>query len=166
MLTYDRALNNSHFKEKTVETPQGHKYQGLTAKGEVSAVIVLRGGAAFETGLRRVIPDCRTGRILIQSNVQTGEPELHYLKLPSEIAKDDCILLLDAQMSSGGSALMAVQVLVDHGVPQDRIVFATFSAGRVGVHRLTKVFPGITVVVGNLLLDTEERWIERRYFRC
>lgn len=161
-----RALNNSHFKEKVVETPQGYKYQGLTAKGEVSAVIVLRGGATFESGLRRVIPDCRTGRLLIQSNVRTGEPELHYLKLPSEIAKDDCILLLDAQMSSGGSALMAVQVLVDHGVPQDRIVFATYSAGRVGVHRLTKVFPEITVVVGNLLSDIEERWIEQRYFRC
>ncbi|KAK6082402.1 uridine kinase [Seiridium cupressi] len=165
-LILDRALNNSHFRERTVETPQGYKYHGLTAKGEVSAVIVLRGGATFETGLRRVIPDCRTGRLLIQSNVRTGEPELHYLKLPADIAQHDSVLLLDAQMSSGGSALMAVQVLVDHGVPQDRIVFATYSAGRVGVHRLTKVFPDITVVVGNLLSDIEERWIEKRYFRC
>ncbi|KAK9419318.1 putative Uridine kinase [Seiridium unicorne] len=165
-LLIEQALNNSHFRERTVETPQGYKYHGLTAKGEVSAVIVLRGGATFETGLRRVIPDCRTGRLLIQSNVRTGEPELHYLKLPADIAQHDSVLLLDAQMSSGGSALMAVQVLVDHGVPQDRIVFATYSAGRVGVHRLTKVFPDITVVVGNLLSDIEERWIEKRYFRC
>lgn len=165
-LTSSRALNNVHFKEKVIETPQGNKYRGLTAKGEVSAVIVLRGGATFETGLRRVIPDCRTGRLLIQSNIRTGEPELHYLKLTSDIATHDSVLLLDSQMSSGGSALMAVQVLVDHGVSQDKIVFATYSAGRVGVHRLTKVFPGITVVVGNMVGDFEERWLEKRYFRC
>ncbi|KAK7751391.1 Uridine kinase [Diatrype stigma] len=165
-LLIEQALNNVHFKERTVETPEGHTYRGLTAKGEVSAVVVLRGGAAFETGLKRVIPDCRTGRLLIQSNVRTGEPELHYLKLPRDIEAHESVLLLDAQMSSGGSALMAVQVLVDHGVPQDRIVVATYSSGKVGLHRLTKVFPEITVVVGNFANDFEDRWVEKRYFRC
>jgi uridine kinase len=51
------------------------------------------------TGLKRVIPDCRTGRLLIQSNVRTGEPELHYLKLPEYIDKHDGVLLLDPQAS-------------------------------------------------------------------
>ncbi|CAJ2512249.1 Uu.00g052640.m01.CDS01 [Anthostomella pinea] len=165
-LIIEQALNNVHFKEHTVETPAGRQYRGLAAKGEVCAVIVLRGGATFEGGLRRVIPDCRTGRLLIQSNTRTGEPELHYLKLPNDISKHESVLLLDAQMSSGGSALMAVQVLVDHGVPQDRIVFATYSAGRVGIHRLTKVFPEIAVVVGNMVPDFQDRWVEKRYFRC
>ncbi|KAI0540723.1 uridine kinase [Xylaria digitata] len=165
-LLIEQALNNVHFKELTVETSAGIPYRGLAPKGEVSAVLVLRGGATFEAGLRRVIPDCRTGRLLIQSNVRTGEPELHYLKLPKDISKHESVLLLDSQMSSGGSGLMAVQVLVDHGVPQDRIVFATYSAGRVGLHRLTKVFPEIAVVVGNMVSDIEERWVENRYFRC
>ncbi|KAI1312370.1 uridine kinase [Xylaria venustula] len=165
-LLIEQTLNNVHFKESTVETSSGIPYHGLVPKGEVSAVLVLRGGATFEAGLRRVIPDCRTGRLLIQSNVRTGEPELHYLKLPKDISEHESVLLLDSQMSSGGSGLMAVQVLVDHGVPQDRIVFATYSAGRVGLHRLTKVFPEISVVVGNMVPDIEERWVETRYFRC
>ncbi|KAI1824467.1 uridine kinase [Xylaria intraflava] len=165
-LLIEQALNNVHFKEMAVKTSTGSSYNGLTPKGEVSAVLVLRGGAAFEAGLRRVIPDCRTGRLLIQSNVRTGEPELHYLKLPKDINRHESVLLLDSQMSTGGSGLMAVQVLVDHGVPQDRIVFATFSAGRVGLHRLSKVFPEIAIVVGNLVPDIEARWIENRYFRC
>ncbi|KAJ1331677.1 uridine kinase [Microdochium nivale] len=165
-LLIELSLNNAHFESKVVVTSAGYKYRGLVGQGEVSAVIVLRGGATFETGLRRVIPDCRTGRLLIQSNVRTGEPELHYLKLPDNIAKHDSVLLLDAQMSSGGSALMAVQVLVDHGVRQDRIVVVTYSAGRVGIHRLTRVFPDVAVVVGNLVADFEDRWVEKRYFRC
>lgn len=67
-----RALNNVQFQGVTIETPAGGVYQGLEPKGEVSAVIVLRGGSAFETALRKTVPDCRTGRILIQSDYKTG----------------------------------------------------------------------------------------------
>jgi uridine kinase len=160
------GMNNVCFKSVIVETSAGNQYSGLQATGEVSAVIILRGGAAFEIGLKRVIPDCRTGRVLIQSNIRTGEPELHYLKLPEDINTHDSVLLLDPQMSSGGAALMAVQVLVDHGVPEERIVFVIYSAGKIGLNRLTKVFPRVRVVVCMIVADYEERWIEKRYFRC
>jgi uridine kinase len=166
MLTTPRALNNVQFQSLTIETPQGRKYHGLASKGEVSAVIVLRGGSAFETALRKTIPDCRTGRLLIQTSYTTGEPELHYLRLPEDIHEHESVLLLDTQMATGGAALMAVQVLVDHGLSQDRIVLATYSAGKIGLHRLMKVFPEITVVVCNLLNSQEPRWVEKRYFRC
>ena len=166
LLTPQSALNNINFTEKSVETPTGNEYHGLVATGETSAVIILRAGSAFETGLKRVIPDCKTGRLLIQSNVRTGEPELHYLKLPGNIQVHDSVLLLDPQMSSGGAALMAVQVLVDHGVAEGKIVFVTYSAGRMGLNRLTKVFPEVKVVLCTIARDFEERWVETRYFGC
>jgi uridine kinase len=166
LLTIQRAMYNVYFKETTAVTPDGNEYHGLVATGEISAVVILRAGSTFETGLKRVIPDCRTGRLLIQSNVRTGEPELHYLKLPGNIDTHDSVLILDPQMSSGGAALMAVQVLVDHGVPEEKIVFVTYFAGRMGLNRLTKVFPEVKVVVCNVVADFEERWIEKRYFGC
>lgn len=159
-------MNNIFFEPKVAITPQGNTYSGLVATGEISAIVILRAGSTFETGLKRVIPDCRTGRLLIQSNVRTGEPELHYLKLPKAIETHHSVLILDPQMSSGGAALMAVQVLVDHGVPQERIVFVTYFAGRMGLKRLTKVFPEVRVVVSEVVADFEERWIEKRYFGC
>jgi len=159
-------MNNISFTSSIVETPIGTKYHGLQIAGEISAVVILRAGSAFETGLKRVIPDCRTGRILIQSNIRNGEPELHFLKLPDGIETHESVLLLDPQMSSGGAALMAVQVLVDHGVPQENIVFITYFAGKMGLNRLTKVFPEVKVVVCMIVADYEERWIEKRYFGC
>lgn len=165
-LTTTSALNNIYFKEVTVTTPTGNKYHGLHATGETSAVVILRAGSTFETGLRRVLPSCKTGRLLIQSNVRTGEPELHYLKLPADIRAHDGVLLLDPQMSSGGAGLMAVQVLVDHGVPEDKIVFVTYVAGRIAVRGLTKVFPGVKVVVCTTVPDFEARWVESRYLGC
>lgn len=98
--------------------------------------------------------------------MRTGEPELHYLKLPENIETHDSVLILDPQMSSGGAALMAVQVLRDHGVDEERIVFVTYFAGRLALNRLTKVFPGVKVVVCTIVADFEERWIEKRYFGC
>ena len=161
-----RALENLHFLPLEVSTPQDKTYQGLKWGGEVSAVVILRGGSCLETGLRRVIPECKSGRVLIQTNYRTGEPELHYLKLPSDIASHDSVLLLDPQMSSGGAALMAVRVLVDHGVSEERVVFVTYFAGRMGVNRLTSVFPKVKVVVARIVEDYQERWIEKRYFGC
>ncbi len=165
-LLVERAMENLHFLPLEVSTPQGNKYQGLQMAGEVSAVVILRGGSCLETGLRRVIPECKSGRVLIQTNYRTGEPELHYLHLPTDIASHAGVLLLDPQMSSGGAALMAVRVLVDHGVPEERVVFVTYFAGRMGVNRLTNVFPKVKVVVCRIVEDFQERWIEKRYFGC
>ena len=159
-------MENVHFKPKTVQTPQGSAYDGLDASGKVSAVVILRAGSYLKNGLKRVIPDCRTGQVLIQSNYRTGEPELLYQRLPTDISTQDSVLLLDPQMSSGGAALMAVKVLVDHCVSQERIVFVTDFAGKMGVKRLLKVFPKVKVVVCNIIEDLHKGWIERRYFGC
>ena len=125
-----------------------------------------RGGSCMETGLRRVIPECKTGRMLIQSSYRTGEPELHYLALPKDIGSHDEVLLLDPQMSSGGAALMAVKILVDHGVREENVVFVTMFAGKMGITRLLKVFSKIKVLAIAIGKDGVERWVEKRYFRC
>ena len=155
-----------HFVPQTVTTPQNTDYHGLQAAGEISAVVILRGGSVLETGLKRVIPDCCTGRILIQTSARTGEPELHYLQLAKNVVNHERVLLLDPQMSSGGAALMAVRVLVDHGVEENRIVFVTYMAGRMGLNRLLSVFPEMRVVVCRVVDDLEVRWVENKYLGC
>jgi uridine kinase len=166
-LMIERATGCAEYEPHQITTPVNTLYMGLQSKGEISAVVVLRGGSALETGLKRVIPDCKTGRILIQTNIRTGEPELHYLKLSQDIEKHGMVMLLDAQMSSGGAALMAVKVLVDHGVPENKIVFVAYLAGRSGLGRLLSVFPDIKVVVCRIIEeDAEKRWVEEKYLGC
>lgn len=155
------------FQPCEVPTPvAGCTYHGLRSTGEFSAVVVLRGGSCLETGLKRVVPDCRTGRMLIQTNFRTGEPELHHYKLADDVSTHQCVFLLDVQMSSGGAALMAVRVLLDHGVAEDRIVVVTYLAGKQGLHRLNAVYPDIKVVVCRIVGDLESRWVESRYLGC
>jgi len=69
-------------------------------------------------------------------------------------------------MSSGGAALMAVKVLVDHGVEEKNITFVTYFAGRNGLGRLMAVFPDINVIVCRIAEDMEQRWMEQKYLGC
>lgn len=165
-LLIEKALDCHIYVAHKVKTSTPGTYTGLKSAGPISAVVVLRGGSCMETGLKRTLPDCLTGRLLIQSNIRTGEPELHYLTLFPNIAEHETVMLLDPQMSSGGAALMAVKVLVDHGVAEARIVFVTCLAGRRGLKRLMTVFPKIKVVVANIVEDHEKRWMEEKYFGC
>ncbi|EHY59346.1 Uridine kinase [Exophiala dermatitidis] len=165
-LLIEKALDCHNYVSTDVITPQGCRYSGLKSAGKVSAVVILRGGSCMETGLKRTLPDCLTGRLLIQSNLRTGEPELHYLKLFPDIDEHETVMLVDPQMPNGGAALMAVKVLVDHGVAEKRIVFVTCLAGKRGLKRLMTVFPKIKVIAANVVEDNEKRWIEERYFGC
>lgn len=166
-LLMEHAASLCGFEPEDIRTPQNNAYKGLKLAGEVSAVVILRGGSTLETGLRRVIPDCRTGRVLIQTSYRTGEPELHYYKFADGMEKHNRVLLLDPQLSSGGAALMAVRVLLDHGVEEKNIVFVTYMAGRLGLNRLMNVFPEIHVVVVRIVDGAdgqkELRWVEERY---
>lgn len=149
-----------------VQTPKDTSFSGLHPAGTVSAVAILRGGSCLETALKRTIPDCITGRMLIQTNPKKEEPELHYLKLPPGIEEHNSVMLLDSQMSSGGAALMAVRVLIDHGVEESRIIFVTCAAGKIGLKRLASVYPELQVIVGRTEEEQEPRWLEKRYFGC
>jgi uridine kinase len=104
--------------------------------------------------------------VLIQTNERNEEPELHYLKLPPGIEQHSTVMLLDPQMSSGGAALMAVRVLIDHGVAEEKIVFVTCAAGRSGLQRLAAVYPRTKIIVGRIEEEREPRWMETRYLGC
>ncbi|KAI9667907.1 MAG: Uridine kinase [Bathelium mastoideum] len=162
----ETATSNIPHLPHTITTPQGHSYEGCTPAGQVAAVVMLRGGSALETGLKRVLPDCLMGRILIRTSAGSGEPALHFCALPPDLGKCARVLLLDAQMRGGAAALMAVRVLVDHGVEEERIVVVAWGVGGQGLRRLGRVWPEVGIVVGRVVEEDEERWVERKYLGC
>lgn len=46
---------------------------------QITGVSILRAGETMEPALRAVCKDVRIGKILIQTNQDTGEPEVHLL---------------------------------------------------------------------------------------
>ncbi|KAF0035650.1 hypothetical protein F2P81_010962 [Scophthalmus maximus] len=77
----------------------------------ITGVSVLRAGETMEPALRAVCKDVRIGKIFIQTNLDSGEPELHYLRLPKDISEDH-VIVMDSTVSTGAAAMMAVRVLL------------------------------------------------------
>ena len=105
----------------------------------------MRAGEAMEQALRECCRSVRIGKILIQRDEETSKPRLFYDKLPEDI-KDRWVLLLDPMLATGGSALMAVDVLLSRGVPEDRIIFLNLISSPEGVQNFADKYPKLRVV--------------------
>ncbi|KAG6042370.1 Uracil phosphoribosyltransferase, synthesizes UMP from uracil [Claviceps sp. LM77 group G4] len=144
-LLVEEGLNHLPTVEHDVTTPLGRTYNGLMFQGKICGVSIMRAGEAMEQGLRDCCRSVRIGKILIQRDEDTAQPRLFYDKLPEDIA-DRWVLLLDPMFATGGSAIMAVQVLIARGVPEDRILFLNIIASPEGVRNFAKKFPRLKVV--------------------
>jgi uridine kinase len=111
---------------------------------QLCGVSILRAGECLEPALSEVCKHIRLGKILIQTNLDTGEPEvafpilfihpcygafhpvyqLHYLRLPKDI-KENHIMLMDATVATGAAAMMAIRILLDHDVPEENILLVS-----------------------------------------
>lgn len=61
-----------------METPQGVPYHGKrSATDKICGVSILRAGETMEQALCDVCKDIRIGKILIQTNSETDEPEVY-----------------------------------------------------------------------------------------
>jgi len=52
--------------------------------------------------------------------------------------------------ATGGSVIRAIEVLLEHGVKQDRIVFLNLVAAPEGIERLVKSFPQVRIVTAEV----------------
>ncbi|XP_029771708.1 uridine-cytidine kinase-like 1 isoform X9 [Suricata suricatta] len=145
-LLIEHALSFLPFQDCVVQTPQGQDYAGKCYAGkQITGVSILRAGETMEPALRAVCKDVRIGTILIQTNQLTGEPELHYLRLPKDIS-DDHVILMDCTVSTGAAAMMAVRVLLDHDVPEDKIFLLSLLMAEMGVHSVAYAFPQVRII--------------------
>jgi len=144
-LLVEEGLNHLPVISSSVTTPIGHTYSGVKFEGKICGVSIMRAGESMEQGLRDCCRSVRIGKILIQRDEETSKPRLFYDKLPEDIAQRYC-LLLDPMFATGGSATMAVEVLISRGVPEERILFLNLIASPEGIRSFAERFPKLRIV--------------------
>ena len=144
-LLVEEGLNHLPVNTHTVTSPVGKDYTGVSFQGKICGVSIMRAGESMEQGLRECCRSVRIGKILIQRNEETGRPKLFYDKLPPDI-KERWVLLLDPMLATGGSAIMAVEVLKSKGVPEERILFLNLIASPEGIRKFGEEVPKVRVV--------------------
>ena len=155
-LLIEFSLSQLPFNDVTVETPQGVGYYGKRADGKkICGVSILRAGETMEQALKDVVKDARLGKICIQTNNVTNEPELYYLRLPKDI-KDYRIMVMDATVATGAAAMMAIRVLLDHDVPEENIMLCSLLMAESGVHSIAYAFPKVVIITTEVDAEVNE----------
>ncbi|KAG5362605.1 Uracil phosphoribosyltransferase [Yarrowia sp. B02] len=159
-LLVEEGLNQLPVTDKLVKTPTGAEFKGLAFEGKICGVSIMRAGESMEQGLRDCCRSVRIGKILIQRDEETAQPSLFYDKLPEDISSR-YVFLLDPMLATGGSAMMAVEVLIARGVPQERILFLNLIASPEGIAAFAEKFPNVQIITG--VIDDgldENKWIQ------
>ena len=157
-LVIEYALSLLPFESFTVMTPQGVEYQGKKSSvTKLCGVSIIRAGETMEVALTEVCQDIIVGMILIQTKPETGEPELHYLHLPHDIA-DYCVILMDATVATGAAAMMAIRVLLDHEVQEENIHLVSLLMAEIGVHTIGYAFPNVNMITSEVDPEINEKF--------
>jgi uracil phosphoribosyltransferase len=130
----------------SVETPCG-SFTGLAPAptSTVCGVDIVRSGGILLEAVRKIAPNSKTAKVLIQRCEDTAEPTLYYSKLPPEIGSCH-VLLCDPMLATGGSALMAIDVLREAGVHDKNILFLNVLSCPEGLQKLADHAPGVRIL--------------------
>ncbi|KAI6688675.1 hypothetical protein NL676_025503 [Syzygium grande] len=76
-------------------------------------------------------------------------------KLPKDIAERH-VLLLDPILGTGNSAIQAISLLIQKGVPEPNIIFLNLISAPQGVHMVCKTFSRIKIVTSEINIGLNE----------
>eukprot|EP00879_Flechtneria_rotunda_P011328 GHRR01011833.1.p1 GENE.GHRR01011833.1~~GHRR01011833.1.p1 ORF type:complete len:489 (+),score=128.33 GHRR01011833.1:1545-3011(+) len=156
-LIIEAGLGHLPFTEKTVRTPTGHRYVGVDFARGICGVSIIRSGEAMESALRECCQGIKLGKILVHRHGPQEEEEVVYERLPSDIAQR-YVLLMDPLLGTGRTACRAVQVLLERGVQQEKILFLSMVAAPEGIHKLCSTYPAMKVLTSEIDRGLDENY--------
>lgn len=131
--------------QKNVITPSDHVFSGTQWTESSCGVSIVRSGEAMEHGLRDCCRSIRIGKILIQTDDETGKAQVYYSKFPPQI-NNRIILLMYPILNYGSTVSEAVEVLKNHGVEPSRVILLTLFASPNGVDLLSSKYPDMRIL--------------------
>lgn len=139
------ATRDLPLREHPVQTPL-EPTQGYSLAQPLVAVPILRAGLGMLEAITELFTDVRVGYIGLERDEQTAVARAYYCKLPP--IGTSRVLLLDPMLATGGSAVQAVEVLLQAGASD--IVHLCVVAAPEGVQRLNERFPQVKIVAAAL----------------
>lgn len=140
--------------EKEIETPVRKGMSNVLAGKKLGIVPILRAGLGMVEGVLNLIPAAKVGHIGLYRDPETLLPVEYYVKLPTDIAERD-LILVDPMLATGGSAIEAVNSLKKRGAKKIR--FMCLIAAPEGVKAMTDAHPDVDIYIAALDEKLDEK---------
>jgi len=137
------------------QSPVG-PFIGSTVKPKIGLTPVLRAGLGMTDALLGIFPNAPVYHLGIYREKVSLQPVEYYSKLPSNPTVD-MVFLLDPLIATGGTAIAAIHMLTDWGIPVTRIKLLSILASEDGLKSVQSKFPDLEVwvaAVDNQLTQT------------
>lgn len=123
-----------------VETPIVTTTQKQLAGKKVVVVPILRAGLGMVDGILDLIPAARVGHVGLYRDEETMKPVEYFVKMPKDLENRQ-LYVVDPMLATGGSAIAALDSLLERGAKIENIKFICVVAAPEGVKALQEAHP-------------------------
>jgi uracil phosphoribosyltransferase len=153
LLTYE-ATKDFPTEEVEIETPlERTTVQRISGK-KVAVCPVLRAGMGMLDGVLSLVSGARVGFIGLYRDEETLEAIEYYVKMPSDLAERDAIVL-DPMLATGNSSVAAITKVKEAGARS--VTLVCLVAAPEGIERLHNVHPDTRIVTASIDRGLNER---------
>ncbi|MCK9905898.1 uracil phosphoribosyltransferase, partial [Frankia sp. Cpl3] len=128
----------------TIETPVATCESKVIAGKKVGLVPILRAGLGMVDGVLKLIPAAKVGHVGLYRDPETLKPVEYYIKLPSDIAERE-LIVIDPMLATGGSASAAITALKNRGAKNLKLM--CLIAAPEGIKVVQDDHPDVTIYV-------------------
>lgn len=136
-------------EEVEIETPIVKSTQQAIAGKKVVIAPILRAGLGMVDGILDLIPAARVGHVGLYRDEETMEPVEYFVKMPNNL-EDRHMYVVDPMLATGGSAIAAIESVIERGAKPENIKFICIVAAPEGVKALQEAHPEVEIFTAAL----------------
>ncbi|KAE9410326.1 armadillo/beta-catenin/plakoglobin [Gymnopus androsaceus JB14] len=144
-LEASKDLEEDTFQGQTPIAP----FQGTVIKPRVGLTPILRAGLGMTDALVTLFPSAPVYHLGLFREKVTLQPVEYYSKLPAS-PPVDMVYLLDPLIATGGTALAALTMIIDWGIPVQKIRLLCVLASKDGLKNVQDEHPGLEIWVAGI----------------
>jgi uracil phosphoribosyltransferase len=135
------ATRSFALERVSVRTPLGSA-RGTQLRREVVLVPVLRAGLGMLDSILQLIPHARVGFIGLKREETTLRAMFYHKSLPPDLSQFE-VILIDPMLATGGSAVAAMELLLELGAERVRLV--NLVAAPEGIRHVHSRYPHLPI---------------------
>ncbi|HXG10943.1 MAG TPA: uracil phosphoribosyltransferase [Gemmataceae bacterium] len=152
-LLFYEATQDLQLMSVRVQTPLA-ECAGYRIGERIGLMPILRAGLGMAEAILDLVPDARVWHLGLYRDHETLKPVTYYSKLPP-VPNIDLSIIVDPMLATGGSAVMAVDILKRWGAR--RIKFLGLLAAPEGVEALQRAHPDVPIHLAAIDSHLDER---------
>lgn len=152
-LLFYSATDDLELENIKVQTPlMTCDSQILKRNTKIIIAPILRAGLIFSDIASEIIPFASIQHIGMYRDEKTLTPVWYYNKTPIEFERpeENVILILDPMLATGNSAIEAIKLFVNKGIPQKNIRFVSLISAPEGLNKIHSIYSDIKIITANI----------------